>query len=139
MAGTVIYLDTSVIVPLFLPEPRSRESEAQLMGKEVIVSDLGLGEFSSAIALAVRIGRIEKPTARTLLIEFDDWVADHAFIAHMQSDDFTAATAYIRRFDLALRTPDALHIAVAGRLGATLFTFDAKMAAAATALGVAVA
>ncbi len=46
---------------------------------------------------------------------------------------------FIRRFDLALRTPDALHIAAAGRLSAKLATFDVKMAAAATALGLEIA
>jgi uncharacterized protein len=132
----VIYLDTSAIVPLFLPEPRSPEVETRLMGQEIVISDLVLGEFSAAIAMAVRIGRIEEPTARTLLEQFDDWVADHTLVAHIQSEDFTIATACIRRFDLALRTPDALHIAITSRLGAELLTFDAKMAAAATALGV---
>jgi hypothetical protein len=47
--------------------------------------------------------------------------------------------AALRRLDLTLRTPDALNIAIAQRVGATLATFDAKMADAARALGTEVA
>ena len=45
------------------------------------------------------------------------------------------ADALVRRLDLGLRAPDALHIATARRLGATLFTFDLGMASAARMLG----
>jgi uncharacterized protein len=45
----------------------------------------------------------------------------------------------LRRLDVNLRTPDALHIAIAQRLEATLVTFDWGMAAAARPLGMAVA
>jgi predicted nucleic acid-binding protein len=43
------------------------------------------------------------------------------------------------RLDLTLRTPDAIHIAIARRLDATLVTFDQRMATNARALGMAVA
>jgi predicted nucleic acid-binding protein len=62
-------------------------------------------------------------------------MAAHATITETQGEDFSAATVFLRRFDLGLRTPDALHIAIAARLGAKLVTFDVKMAAAAAALG----
>jgi predicted nucleic acid-binding protein len=42
----------------------------------------------------------------------------------------------LRRLDLNLRTPDAIHIAIAQRLGAELATFDVRMAESAEALGV---
>jgi uncharacterized protein len=45
------------------------------------------------------------------------------------------ATTFLRRLDLPLKTPDAIHIAIAQRLGATLVTFDRQMAASARALG----
>lgn len=132
----MIYLDTSVIVPLFLPEPRSGEVESRVALQEIVVSDLATAEFSSAVAMAVRTKRVPKTAAHAVLAQFDAWAPDHALVAETQSEDFAAATAFIRRFDLALRTPDALHIAIAVRLGARLLTFDAKMAAAAKALGI---
>jgi predicted nucleic acid-binding protein len=44
----------------------------------------------------------------------------------------------LRRLDLTLLTPDALHIAIAARIDATLVTFDRAMATSARALGMAV-
>jgi predicted nucleic acid-binding protein len=45
----------------------------------------------------------------------------------------------LRQLDLPLRTLDALHIASAQRLRATLVAFDQRMADSARTLGVAVA
>lgn len=132
----MIYLDTSVLVPLFLPEPRSRDAEQALLQQEIVISDLAVAEFSSAIAMAVRIGRIAEDAGRTVLSSFDAWAKSHAFVAETSGQDYANATALIRRFHLALRTPDALHIAIATRLDAPLFTFDVKMTAAAASLGV---
>ncbi len=53
--------------------------------------------------------------------------------------DVLAAEGFLRRLDLTLLAPDALHIAMCQRIGATLATFDEKMAASARMLGVDVA
>jgi predicted nucleic acid-binding protein len=45
---------------------------------------------------------------------------------------------FLRRLNLTLRTDDALHIAIAQRVGAELLTFDRPMANAARALGTSV-
>jgi hypothetical protein len=73
------------------------------------------------------------------LAGFDIWLARGANRVEIGTGDIALATTYIRRFDLTLRTPDALHIAIARRIEATLVTFDRTMAAAARALGMAVA
>jgi predicted nucleic acid-binding protein len=53
--------------------------------------------------------------------------------------DRSAADLFIRRLDLPLRAPDAINIAIAQRVGATLATFDDKMAECARTLGTNVA
>ena len=58
--------------------------------------------------------------------------------ADIHTSDIRLAAAYVRRFDLALRAPDALHLAVAGRLDVPLGTLDRRLATAARELGVAV-
>lgn len=132
----MIYLDTSVLVPLFLPEPRSREAENGVAQEAVMVSDLAAAEFSSALSLAVRSGRLPTTAARTILAAFDAWMPAYTNPAEILGEDIAAATLLIRRFDLGLRTPDSLHIAIATRMGARLFTYDARMASAALSLGV---
>lgn len=58
--------------------------------------------------------------------------------AEINTVDVRLADAYVRRFDLALRVPDALHLAIARRLDVALLTLDRRMAAAARELGIAV-
>ena len=53
------------------------------------------------------------------------------------NDDHHSAATMLSRFDLNLRPPDALHRAVALRLGLEMLTFDARQSVAARALGVA--
>jgi len=54
------------------------------------------------------------------------------------SANINAAAAFLRRLDLALRTGDAINIAIVQRIGADLLTFDGQMSAGARALGVTV-
>jgi predicted nucleic acid-binding protein len=54
------------------------------------------------------------------------------------SSDARLAYIYARRFNLGLRAPDALHLAMARRLDATFVTLDRRLATAARELGVAV-
>jgi uncharacterized protein len=46
------------------------------------------------------------------------------------------ATALMRRLDLPIRTPDAIHIAMVQRIGCRLLTFDRSMAGVARTLGI---
>jgi antitoxin (DNA-binding transcriptional repressor) of toxin-antitoxin stability system len=59
--------------------------------------------------------------------------------AAIAAADVTAATAFLRRLDLNLRTPDALNLPIAQRIGPAIATFDQRMAASAAALGTPVA
>lgn len=77
--------------------------------------------------------------ARSALSLFDQWVAQSAMRAEIKPADIALAGSFLRRLDLPLRTLDALHIASAQRLRATLVAFDQRMADSARTLGVAVA
>ena len=59
-----------------------------------------------------------------------------ATVAAMAPSDVEVADLYVRRFDLMLRMPDALHIAICRRERHVLATLDRRMAEAARALGV---
>jgi uncharacterized protein len=72
-------------------------------------------------------------------LAFDIWSADAARRVECTPADIVAASGFIRRLDRPLRTPDAIHIAIAQRAGAILATFDKPMADSAEALGLAVA
>ena len=76
---------------------------------------------------------------RTALTTFDNWVAGASRQIDGTPIDIAVATTFLRRLDLPLKTPDAIHIAIAQRVGATLVTFDRQMAASARVLGTPVA
>ena len=76
---------------------------------------------------------------RVVLSAFDRWMLTAAGSVEVSGADIALATSFLRRLDLTLRTPDAVHIAITQRLRAMLVTFDQRMATAARALGVEVA
>ncbi len=78
---------------------------------------------------------IDREDAAARLSDFDAWRAGAAIEMDFQSSDVRLAQVYVRRFDLMLRTPDALHAAACRRAGHRLITLDKRLAFAADALG----
>jgi predicted nucleic acid-binding protein len=136
-----VCLDTSVVVALFLPDPFVGRAHAFLAGgpTDVVISEFASAEFASVAGLRVRTRALTRQVARAAFSSLDGWTMRYAISVEMLADDVRAANVMLRRLDLVLRAPDAIHIAIARRLGAELATFDARMAASARALGVPVA
>jgi uncharacterized protein len=136
-----VYPDASVLVALFTNDrftPRARAFLTTHIPTQV-VSDFASAEFASAISRRVRTKDLTAVEARIAFTSFDSWLARSTQHVDTKTPDIAAAASVLRRLDLNLRTPDAINIAVADRLGATLATFDEKMATAARTLGVQVA
>lgn len=132
-----LYLDASVLVALLTNDPLTDRADAALRRNPatLVVSDFAGAEFASALARRVRTGELRAEEARAAFATFDAWTARTARRIETIGADVTASEAYLRRLDLTLRTPDALNIAIAERVGASLMTFDVKMAAVARNLG----
>jgi hypothetical protein len=82
--------------------------------------------------------RLSAADADARLSEFEAWRALATSSADLHAADARLAYVFIRRFELGLRAPDAVHLAMARRLDATLVTFDRRLARAEAAFGVAV-
>ena len=136
-----LYLDASVIVALLTKDVFTSRAETYIRANApiLIVSDFAAAEFASVIARRLRVREITEPIARVVFAELDAWVIRTTEHAETTTADIIAAAGALRRLDLPLRTADAVNIAIARRIGATLMTFDEKMAASAKALGVGVA
>lgn len=132
-----LYLDASVLVGLLVPDALSTRADALLRARRpvLLVSDFAAAEFASALSRRVRMGQLTSEKARTAFAGFDAWTAQKTRRVEIAAADVRAAEAFLRRLDLTLRAPDALHIAAAQRTGAALATFDERMAMAARALG----
>jgi predicted nucleic acid-binding protein len=137
-----LYLDTSVLAGFFVETDAFAGRANSLfagMSDVPIVSDFVAAEFASVIARLTRTGRITADEARETFALFDNWRAQSADDADAEPTDIQTATAIIRRLNLNLRAPDAINLAIAMRLNASIATFDHGLIANAHALGVAVA
>ncbi len=103
--------------------------------KPLLTSDFAGTELASAISRLVRMKKITKAEATRIFKKFDQWQNRDIETIPLETSDILLAQTYLRRLDLTLRAPDALHIAVVHRIGAALVTFDIKMAASAATLG----
>jgi predicted nucleic acid-binding protein len=134
------YLDASVMLPILIKEPASAAVDAFMstVQQELWVSDFAAAEVASALSRLVRTGRLQATDGAARLSDFDVWRTAMTKPAEIHAVDVRLAGAYVRRFDLALRAPDALHVAIARRLDIPLVTLDRRLATAARELGVAV-
>jgi uncharacterized protein len=135
-----VYLDASVLMPTLVEEPASAAVDAYMLagGQELLVSDFAAAEVASVLSRLVRMSILAADDASARLADFDVWRASMSSPVDVQASDIRLAYAYVRRFDLALRAPDALHLAIARRLNVSLVTLDQRLAEAARVLGVAV-
>ena len=132
------YLDASVLVTRIVTEPGSVAVDAFLKSYEdsVGVSDFAAAEVTSAISRMVRTRMIAPDAAEEQLVDFDTWRSIRTDTIDIDPADAGLANTYVRRFDLMLRAPDALHAAICRRLGMTLVTLDRRLAKAAGTLGI---
>jgi predicted nucleic acid-binding protein len=118
-----IYLDTSVLIPTLVREAASDAVRAYLAANgERLISDLAAVEVASVLSRFVRTSLLTPSEAGVRLADFDVWRAATSASAEIHAADVRLADAYVRRFDLMLRGPDALHLAIANRLQAKLVT-----------------
>ena len=133
-----VYVDASFLVALFVNQrPLSARASTFLEDAlpELVVSDFAAAEFASAIARLVRMRSLTTRQAAGMFADFDAWTSRVAARAETTPADISAAAANLRRMTLNLRTPDAINIAIAQRVQATLATFDISMAKSAASLG----
>lgn len=135
-----VYLDASVLVPIFFDEPTSGTVDrfVNALNEVPSVSALVIGEVFSAVSRLVRMRQIDIECARVRLDDIDRWSANFTRSVDTEAIDIRLAASFIRRLTLNLRMPDAIHLATALRHGLTLATFDRRLADAARALDLAV-
>jgi uncharacterized protein len=132
------YLDASVLVALFTADAWTARARRWIADETAgfVVSDFAAAELASAVARKVRMRALTAAEAGLAFDHFDLWAARHADRAEATPVDTATAAAWLRSLEPSLRTPDALNLAVARRLGTSVVTFDSGMLRAAHALDV---
>lgn len=109
------YLDTSALVKLYVPEPNTAVVQAEIVGAgELLISDLALLEFRSAIYGMVRSGRITAADAAATFATFASTASSYTALP-MGSQAIRRAQTLLDLYAVGqgLRPLDAIQIAVA--------------------------
>jgi predicted nucleic acid-binding protein len=136
----VIYADTSLLLPIYVPEANSRLANQAVEGSEgLLISDLTVAEFLVGLARKVKLSELSVDRAREVQTAFEQHMAE-GFLQRLPvvSKHSEAAGELASRSPVILRTLDAIHLAVAVESEATMATLDNRLFDAARAIGLAV-
>ena len=133
------YLDACVIAALLFDEPTSDRviRKVRSWRSGVIVSDFTSAEVSAAVSKRVRMKLDDLEAGTTRLAAVDRFRASLPVVVSTEARDVRAAERLVRAFELKLRAPDAIHLALCLRHDFQLATLDTNLAFAARALGAA--
>lgn len=135
--NSVPYLDTSVVVAYYVPEPLSTPAQAIYNGQTApAICELVELEFFAALSLRLRLGDLERTQADRVASLFLSHIEGGWYTRiHLHAGHYLAARGFIARFDLPLKSPDALHLAVSAGESLPLVTADQQLARNARSLG----
>ena len=131
-----VYIDTSVLVAYYCPEPLSKKAEAFLTGHiQPAISALTELELFSAILRKVRGKGMDRKDAGRVTARFVAHLDNHYYtFLSVEAHHFRLARDWIGMFKLNLRSLDALHLAMASSEGLTIVTTDQRLSKSAKAL-----
>jgi uncharacterized protein len=122
----MVYVDTSIIVAYYCPEPLSERAEAFLTAHiRPAISNLTEVEFFSALSRKVREGGMARKAAVQISSKFLAHLQGHFFAYFpVERRHYTLGREWLGLFSTRLRTLDSLHLAVAFSEGLPLSTAD---------------
>lgn len=133
----MIYIDTSVLGAIFFREPGAAELVARLERQRngsLMISAWTLTEMASIGGIKQRLGAIDPTTRQQALANFQRFASAQLGMTEIEPTDFRTAAVLIES-PATLRAGDALHLAVARRLGARVASLDQRLCSATKALG----
>ncbi len=127
-ATDIVYVDTSVLVPLFLNEPHSAAVAtwyARAKG-DLVAAAWCVPEFASALGIKQRTGAIDPSQAQGAWARFERLMAADLRLLPVEPASFRRAAKLVLEAGSGLRAGDALHLACAVTAGAKhIATLDA--------------
>jgi len=134
----MLYVDASVLVACYAPEPWTALAESLVLNTaEVLVSNLTIAETKNALIRKFKHGRLVAVEVDEACAQIDAHVASGYFLHFVIPPSlYLLVPTLTREAPVFLRTADALHLAMAQHLSADLSTFDHDLRKAAQARGV---
>ena len=111
----MVYVDTSVLVALFLKEPRSSDVARWYTSceDELVSAMWCVTEFASALSIKQRTRQIDGTEAQTAWQHFERLCANDLQLMPVEPVTFHRAAILTLDHDSGLRAGDALHLAAA--------------------------
>jgi predicted nucleic acid-binding protein len=135
----MVYVDTSVLVPLFLHEPRSADVAHWYAHEtaELVAASWCIPEFASALGIKQRTQAIDSRQAQAAWSRFERLVASDLRLVPVLPAHFHRAADRVRDAASGLRAGDALHLACAEAAGVRwMATLDEVLGRAAERVGI---
>ncbi len=133
------YIDTSVLVAYYCPEPISTKAEKMIIQAGTpVISPLTEVELASALARKVREGQLSIDSSNKILTEFKYHL--HQLLYKkvvIDTDCYNLAFSWLSGKDIPLATLDSLHLAAASINNLEIITADKQLSRAARKLGIA--
>lgn len=133
-----LYLDTSVLIPLFVPE-RQSDVVVRWLGEQegpLYLADLAVTEFHAVVSRLIRKGAIDPSRAEQIRAQFEVWATEATESLENIPADIRTAGRLVRQPTPRLLSADATHLATCARLELGLATFDKDLQAIAEREGV---
>lgn len=134
------YIDTIVLAAYYCPEPLSEKVESLLTSMErPSISTLTELELFSAVSRKIREGNIAKADGDRIVARLLSHINGNFYnYLSIENHHYRLARDWMGIFNTALRTLDAIHLAIASAEELTIVTADKILAKSAEALGVTV-
>jgi uncharacterized protein len=136
----LVYLDTSFLAPLAIPEDTSDLVERYLQRLEPgsLITSLGTRvELASLLSRRQRMGDFDGEQAERIRAAFDRVLGESLHLLVPTPEDFVTAADLLRDHAGGLRAGDALHLAVARNRGPMpILTLDRALVKAAKRRGI---
>jgi uncharacterized protein len=137
-----VYVDSSALVKIYVPEADSEEVEAVLRRRrDLVISDLVVTEIVSAAARRMREGTLSPANVGYLQQAIlEDVESDRIRLVDLRSATHRDAERILMTVDsVALRAADAIHLALALESDCrSMMTFDTRLAGAARSVGISI-
>lgn len=135
----MLYIDTSVLVAYYCPEPISTKAEKMIIQADTpAISPLTEVEFASALARKVREGHLSVESSNKILNEYKFHLRQSLYKkVIIDTDCYSLAFSWLSGNDVPLSTLDSLHLAAASLNNLEIITADKQLSRAARKLGLA--
>ncbi len=132
------YVDTSVLVAYYCPEPISEKAENLILSsKRPCISSLTEVEFASALSRKVREKNLSPEDGNKIFKQFQFHLEQSLYMLTVVEDrHYQTAKTWIVQFSAPLKTLDALHLAIAAESDLTLLTADKHLNISAKHFGI---